>query len=110
MMFSCFSTDVLPQRDEGSGKPCALIKPYSMLVPTQGSNLVWPDVVVANLEKSGNFKSQIILGEFLCKNTFLHISDFCHVTEVFSTFPYTYFKELIQLFNNITFLINLLIN
>ena len=25
-MFSCFGTDVLPQRDDGSGKPCAVIE------------------------------------------------------------------------------------
>ena len=29
-IFSCSGTDVLPQRDDGSGKPCVVIQPYSI--------------------------------------------------------------------------------
>ena len=35
---SCTDDDVLPRKDEGSGQPNAVSKPYSTLAPTQDSN------------------------------------------------------------------------
>ena len=37
-MLSCSGTDVLPQRDESSGKPCAVIESYRILAPTRDLN------------------------------------------------------------------------
>ena len=38
-MFSQSGTDVLLRRDEGSGKPCAMIEPNKIMVPTRTDGL-----------------------------------------------------------------------
>ena len=38
LMFSQTGTDVLPWRDEGSGKPSATIEPHRIMVPDSDSN------------------------------------------------------------------------
>ena len=81
-MFSCSGNDILPRRDEGSGKPCAEIKLYSTLAPTRALNsdarihslfIVYTDAALITLHWNLNMRDLIVI--YSTQDTNLEHSD-----------------------------------